>query len=433
MKCYQCHFESEQAAIFSTQTHFFAEETHLCPDCSYKKNLQKNRRSIWLFFILGVISIPLTFYPPLEVLGIILLNLATLQVLVLVSTVLHELGHALTGRLLGMRVFTVEIGYGRIIHEFFWAGIFWRIRVICFGGLAYVTPCEARLFRTKEFLMVLGGPLANALLLTLAIKCLMLDDSFQETPFSGFIPMVLLALGNVLLLFYSLWPHMVNSAAGKTSSDGLLLLQVWGFKKPQIEATLAARYLYEGNQCLQLKNLAGAEKWNRDGLKLYPDDFGLKYFAAHILSRKKQYSESVRACALMLAKYKNNATAASHLLNQLAYTYVMMNKPELLPKADVCSRLALAKDPWSAHNKGTRGCVLIELGNYQAGLQLLHEALEKHTENESIASDACHIAIAEARRGNQSISKNYFNMARIADPNCLLLERENKPLAALHG
>lgn len=102
----------------------------------------------------------------------------------------------------------------------------------------------------------------------------------------------------------------------------------------------------------------------------------------------------------------------------------MMGKPELLHKADTCSRLALEKMPWIVYNKGTRGSVLVELGKYEEGLRLLHDAMRNHTEKRGQALDACHIGIAEARRGNLAESRNYFAIARRLDPKCKLLDRE---------
>ena len=47
-----------------------------------------------------------------------MLNVFVFQLFLFISTVLHELGHAIAGRSCGMRVFGIEIGKGRIVYEF---------------------------------------------------------------------------------------------------------------------------------------------------------------------------------------------------------------------------------------------------------------------------------------------------------------------------
>lgn len=253
---------------------------------------------------------------------------------VLISTVLHELGHAIAGKLVGMRVFSIEIGKGRVAYEFILGGIRWRIHAIAFGGLTRGVPFNANFFRLKELIFVLGGPMTNGFILFTSIKLLSLDEIFKSTPFNGFVPLLLLALSNALLLFYSLLPYMMNSLAGKIPTDGLLLWKVWRFKKKRIKETLAARYLYEASECQRQKDLTGAQKWIEDGLRAFPDNLRLKIFAAAVPYWQKKYPEALRAYALLVGRHKKHKNLDDLLLNDIAYTYLLMGKPELLVKAD---------------------------------------------------------------------------------------------------
>jgi hypothetical protein len=116
MECDGCHLESERADIFKSVNRFFrSKNLTLCPSCFEKKDEKINIFLIWSFLIFGVLSLPLTIYHPTNPIGLILLNVSVFQLFVLVSTVLHELGHAIAGRLLGMRVLIIQIGKGRII------------------------------------------------------------------------------------------------------------------------------------------------------------------------------------------------------------------------------------------------------------------------------------------------------------------------------
>lgn len=219
---------------------------------------------------------------------------------------------------------------------------------------------------------------------------------------------------------------MVNSVAGKTPSDGLLLWKIWRFKKSNIQESLAARYFLEAIECQRQKDLAGAQKWIEDGLHVFPDNLRLKLSDAGVLYLQKKYSEALRAFALLVGRHKRHKDVDSLLLNDIAYTCLVMGKPELLARADTCSQLALKHRPWVVHFKGTRGSVLVELGKYDEGLKLLHDAMRNHPEKRGQALNACYIGIAEARRGNLAESLNYFTLARKLDPDCILLDREVK-------
>lgn len=425
MKCDGCHLESERKEIFKSVNRFFrSKDLNLCPACFEKKDNKTNIILIWSYLTCGLLSVPFTLYYPTRGVGLLFLDVSVIQLFVLISTVLHELGHAIAGHLVGIRVFSIEIGKGPVVYEFLAARIRWRIHVIVFGGITRGIPFTAHLFRLKEMIYVLGGPMANAVLLFASINLLPLDETFKPTIFYGFMPMLLIALSNLLLLIYSLWPHMVNSIAGKTPNDGLLLLKIWRFDKTKIEETLAARYLYEAIECRLQKDIIGTQKWIEDGLRQFPDNLRLKMSAAGIFYLQKKYPEAMRAYALLVGRHQKHENLDSLLLNDIAYSCVLTGRRELLARADICSRLALKRMPWMVYFKGTRGSVLVELGKYDEGLKLLYDAMQNHPEKSGQALNACYIGIAEARQGNLVESRNYFAIARKLDPDCVLLERE---------
>jgi hypothetical protein len=424
MKCDGCHLESEREEVFKDFIRFFRrKDLKLCPACFEKENNKINFILIWSYASCGFLSIPLILFTPTRGVGLLFLIFSVALLFVLISTVLHELGHAIFGQLFGIRVFAIQIGYGGVVHEFHFGGIRWRICVIVFGGVTIGVPYSAYLFRLKELLFVLGGPMANVVLLFFAITFLSFDQVFKGTIFDGFVPMQLLVLGNGVLLVMSLWPHMANSIIGKTPNDGLLLWKIWWYDKTKVEGILAARYLYEAEECRKQKDINGAENWIKEGLRHFPNDVMLKISAAGMFYLQKKYSEAIRAYALLVGR-KKNKDLDSFILNNYAYNCVLIGKPEFLPKADTCSRLALKHMPWNAYFKGTRGFVLVEMGKYEEGLKFLHDAMQGHQDKQSKALNACHIGMAEARRGNRVESRNYFSIARKLDPDCVLLERE---------
>jgi hypothetical protein len=70
---------------------------------------------------------------------------------------------------------------------------------------------------------------------------------------------------------------------------------------------------------------------------------------------------------------------------------------------------------------GTRGTVLVELGQFEEGIALLKRAMSLHTDKQGKAANACHIAIGEWRRGSPSAARKYLATARTLDPKSFLI------------
>jgi len=169
-----------------------------------------------------------------------------------------------------------------------------------------------------------------------------------------------------------------------------------------------------------------ARKWIDDGLKLFPRNYYLEWAHPYNLMDLKNYSEARRAYVRLLGKYSKIEELRFTIFNNIAYGNLLSRDPQLLDEAEVCSRLAREKFPSNSYFNGTRGCVLVELGQYEDGLKLLYEALKSQTEKAGQALNACYIGIAEARLGKLTESHKFFAMARRLDPKCFLLERETE-------
>ncbi len=77
---------------------------------------------------------------------------------------------------------------------------------------------------------------------------------------------------------------------------------------------------------------------------------------------------------------------------------------------------------------GTRGTVLVEMGQLEEGIKLLKEAFEKHPAEPNKALNACHLAIAYSRMGDRQQAENYLKLARQFDPESSLIERAETEL-----
>lgn len=425
MKCESCHLESEREEVFRLVNRFLKPHARLCPACFQKVDERNSTYFIWSSIILGIVSLPLTFFGPTHMVGYLLLNFSALQSFAVLATIAHELGHIFAACLTGFRAFGIAIGKGRLIYDLSFAGMRCRVHEIPYGGRAYSAPRTARLYKLRRTLVILGGPLANIAGLCIGTALLPLDDYFGSTPLYGFAPALLFTLANAALLPFSLWPHEFKTASGKLSNDAHLLWRTWRADRATVKEAPSSWYFYEAVECQRKKDFDEAQRWINEGLRIFPKNLSLRNADAGNLYLQKRYLEASRSYALLVGRNKDHKDWETLLLNNIAYNILLTGKPELLPRADACSRLALQRAPWLVYCKGTRGSVLIELGRYEEGLKLLHAAMKSHPGKSEQALNARYIGIAEARRGNLNERHNYFAIARRLDPGCVLLNRES--------
>src|SRR5579859_6489983 len=93
------------------------------------------------------------------------LNFLACGCFLLLCLALHELGHAVTARLLGMQCIGIWIGTGPTLHR---SRIGWlriELRLFPFKAITKFCPATLRLYRTRRFLVIAAGPLTNLVLL----------------------------------------------------------------------------------------------------------------------------------------------------------------------------------------------------------------------------------------------------------------------------
>ncbi len=151
-----------------------------------------------------------------------LMAIATL--IIAIITLLHELGHAITARAVGLKVTLITIGTGRFV---------WAAKVLSFpvrfyaipvSGLTYLGGQPKTLIRTRMWLTTLMGPVTNFVLIAPAI--------FFWRPLANRIDsnVLLLWIGyNTFMAVGNLWP--ARSRVSGRPNDGLQLIQS-PFKKP---------------------------------------------------------------------------------------------------------------------------------------------------------------------------------------------------------
>ena len=394
----------------------------LCPVCQEKQHRVGGLFSLYFLLFVAVMGGLFAAFDQKTMIGALLLNLALLQVLVFLSTVLHELGHLACAQLAGLRVFGIELGWGRCIADFYTGPLRWQVRALPFGGMAYATMRETASYRLRQSLFVIGGPMVNVVLILLAIGSFKSDEQLSDVMAQGLSPGMMLFVANAGLLALSLWPHKFSRSQGQAPNDALLLWRIWKQPESEIAQAPVYWYYYEADYCRRKGSYAQAEKWVTEGLERFPDSFLLLCERVAILDDQRDYRTGLELSERLLSRSAEQPGLEPLLLSNVAYFCTLTGESNLIGRADESSQRGMEGMPWAPAVKGTRGAVLLKLGRYDEALQLLKEALAAHKERADGATCACWLAEGYLALNETAQARRYLGMARRLDPYCSLIE-----------
>lgn len=437
-KCLYCGAESELVqAFFKVRKSFSRNTRTVCPSCWTKRRSVAFKRGLVIYGILAGVGLLLVVLFPGLFLGWVILNSISIDFFLVLSLLPHELGHALTAKLMGFRVFFIVVGFGKRIGRKKLLGFNIEFRTVPLSGATVTAPLDEKFLRLKYAAVLLAGPLINVILgmaawslieqgvLRVPIQPLSLENAplaLFKVFGTGLAPLHMFLLANLLLVAVNLWPRHISTALGKVPSDGLALVTLPFLPRKKIETFLAAYYLYGVSDLHGKKDHAAAQRCCEEGLKRFPENQQLLSFKGVNFLALRKFPEARECFAKLLERPAQDPMSRLVLLNNLAYANHLIGGVELLKEADQHSKYAMEQCPWVPLFKGTRGCVLIELNQIEEGISLLLDAMENHEDLESKAMEACHLAIGEKKRGHYEESRRYVEMARQFDPECTLLE-----------
>ncbi len=188
-------------------------------------------------------------------------------------------------------------------------------------------------------------------------------------------------------------------------------------------------YVLEVVDAVDQGDFLAAEEWAKKGCSLYPDEPVTLNTLGYYYSRVNDFQKARDAFIRLLEGATPLPDTLRYMvLNNIAYADLMLEEQTLLPQADAFSAEAWKNVPWEPAVAGTRGAVLVALGQHQEGIELLRSAMVKSPDRHGKASDACLIALGEFRRGNLAQARSYLEIARRLDPGCSLIERASREI-----
>jgi tetratricopeptide (TPR) repeat protein len=423
-RCQSCGIESTVKQAFVEKKNLVGEKTKTtCFECEVKRQSR-----IFLIELVGLAGFGILYYllDPYGILAQFVLYTFASFLLCIPIILLHELSHAIIGSLMGLRIFAIHLGFGRLLFSTKFLGVRWVVRLVPLGGATLLAGPETRLYRVRLFFAVLAGPALHAVLIVLLylLQIFMLLITGHVHWIIGLSIWV-----NIISLLVNLVPHKVSSAYGMTGSDGMKLLHIPRMKRKELVANYVIYHSASAVDAVERKDIPGALQLAQKGLELYPNDLTLVNTLGYVYTHMQDYQKAREIFKSILETQQEIPEMMKYIArNNIAFADVMLEDPSLLQEADEYSAQAYQNMKWEPLLAGTRGAVLVANGKYDEGIELLKVAFAKSLDKSGRASDACFLARAEHRRGDPVEAKKYLEMARKLDPTCILLKKVEQEL-----
>lgn len=366
-----------------------------------------------------------------------IIDLLLIPVWCVVLTILHESGHAIAGRILGFKIFWIRIGHGRRLAEASVLGTKVKLNLGLVSGATMLASPRSEWIRLRWWLAVFAGP-ASHLAALLLICFLAGPQLIRDRLGSLWIedrPSALAALFtlNGLCCLLNLLPLRMRLSKDRPLQpwDGYRLVTIPFLGRDAIAQFRALYHVLEATDLLDSGCSEDALRQCREAISLDPGNVGGLVLMAVAFARLGNWRDSRDIDVDLLRTSRPlGAGLRDTLKNNIAWHDLLISDPELLPEADAFSAEALAASPDKAHFQGTRGAVLVKLGNLDEGIQLLKTAYSRHRDPRDSASVAFWLGIAEARRGNYQDANHWIKAARGKCPNHEMAEMADAEVAA---
>lgn len=223
-QCARCGIQALEGQSFEPVNVAFRRTCWYCPNCHARRQRRFNTVMLAMAPLLGMAGIILKLVNPESFLGNLFINLFLFELFLAITILPHELGHALAGRLCGLDVRGIVVGSGPNIFVTRIFGIPTEVKLLPIAGFALAQPTQLTWLRTRWFLFVAAGPMANALAI-LAAHFAGGMPIWPET-FTSASPGGLFVFANWTHLVVNLVPFLAHTNYGRVPNDGLALMQL---------------------------------------------------------------------------------------------------------------------------------------------------------------------------------------------------------------
>jgi hypothetical protein len=328
----------------------------------------------------GLTSILRTTFVPVLILVAIERGLGeiTLPVLILACAMsplaifAHELGHAITGRFLGLEVSTVAIGTGARLWRGEIFGTHFVFRAWPLSGLTFLGSASLTFLRTRLWLTTLMGPATNIGLAAWAWL------HWEKLAPVLTVPLLSLwSITNAWLALQSLLPKRFIHGGEKLRTDGLALLRIPFLATEQLEPYLFTAPMLRAYIRFEDGDYAGARTICSEALERVPGNVHLRMLMSTCRSYQHDYAGALLVLRPLLQSQINAEPGIRAAIENNTAFALLMSTPhagpdsETLIEADRLSARVFALYPCVLAYRSTRALVLAATGRHEQALALL--------------------------------------------------------------
>jgi hypothetical protein len=415
--CHQCGFRSNGGQDFRpTRSRLLGRAAELCLACP-DATPRAADAPYWLGWFRGLFLSAFLAYMWGREIGWLATLTAWLTLVLCrpLSTLIHEVAHALAARAAGFPVLEVILGRGPELMARRTGRTRWALRRYGFlGGATIFAPPDGA-SRWRLLLIYAAGSMANLAAALAATVGLAIAD--MEGAAAVFVSSILvgLILSNLLMAFNALWPQ---KGAGQPS-DGAQILSLF---QPSPSTPLDDRLrLLTAAQHLQLAGRFGeAAALTIEHLELWPNDPSLLGMIIHYTSRAAGDRAAMARYRAVVAQapsgpprfFPGHETSVGWLAANIAWSSLKAGEDADLELVDSELQVALLHLPEAPEVKATQGALFVTQGDPSAGEPLLIDALRKTEDPVDRADFAGYIARARRARGEKAQAQEVERLGR---------------------
>lgn len=323
-------------------------------------------------------------------------NYFLLMISLKLAIIIHEIGHLLFARLVGGIPRRMTIGKGNKIWEYKLFRVNIILKTNINSGLAYSAFDDLKFIRLKLLISNSGGFLTNILV----SGTLFMLFNFSTKAFYGIHFISVIILSNVIIAGFALIPYYTNYKGVIVSSDGLSILKIPFLKKTELIQLSFANEFLDALEYYESKNFEQAkiiyENYRSKTLESKSANLSLSI----IYLKLGRFNEALELLEELLPILNEKQFSSYKIIihNALAWHYLLLDEIE---KADKFSKLAFMADSTTKEIIGTRASILIELGEYDRGKNILIDNLDFNYTNNITFTAAIYLSLAYHKLGEE--------------------------------
>jgi tetratricopeptide (TPR) repeat protein len=196
----------------------------------------------------------------------------------------------------------------------------------------------------------------------------------------------------------------------------------------RVEEWLAADLTLDAIEAPERHDLSLASRVAAEALERFPSSMAPLHLLALVELERGQYAEARARLSALIDDTRAHGVELV-LKNNLAWVDFLTRDEALLAEADAFSMEVIDLLPNAPSALGTRGAVLFWRGDLEESCRHLERARLLASTPSSRALNACCLALAWSRRGDQERARRLLEEARRDDQRCLLLDEATMAVA----